>query len=1083
MNESITAPAPTALGGLRVVRARRLEDLGDELSRRWAPAPGDAFATDLVVVETAGMQRWISQRLAGGWGSAGEGVCAGVKFVTPEWLERQSGEAAADPWQPSRSVWGLRTVLSRTLQDPRLAVLQRHLAASRETWTPLHRIADRFAQYARWRPTMVAAWAAGGDVDALGRPLGEHAWQAHLWRLLADELGSPDPVAEGQARHHHLADALTPLPAGRMAVFAPSRWTPGQRDLIRALATRRPVEVLLLTPSPTRWPASPAVPGPRVDPATEPSGHPLNSLLGRHADEAAGLARGLAATSDLIGEVPALPETLLGRLQDDLIRDAAPPPRRLAPQDDSVRIHRSHGLDRQVEVLRDVLADLLDRHPGLEPRDIVVVTPDVDAVAPLVTAAFGLGAERPEAHPAHRFRVQIADRTAAQANPLVGLLLQVLHFGESRLEASTLLRFCAEPPVARRFGFTPDSADRMTDLVTRAGVRWGLTAAQRRPFGVGSLNQNTWTAGLQRLLLGVALSEDDLVTAKTTLPMDDVDSSDVDLLGGLAELVGRLGRLLGEFATPATMPAWLDRCRRVVDELVGLPDDQQWQRADLWAGLSRIAERQPPDGPAWNLTEVIRTIEDEFAGHPARASFGNGSLVVCGLSALARVPHRVVCLLGWDVSRYPRSAVRHGDDLLAQDPWVGDPSPGLRDRQALLDAVHAAREHLVIIYRARSEATNEPIPAPTPLAELVDALNRTAVTEDGLGAGEAVSLDHRLQPFDPAYYDGRLPGSFDPVGLAGARAAVGVRAAAVNRFTLTELPPPAELDPIPLENLLTFFSHPVRTLLKERTGLSLAETARIRDEIPIELDGLQRWAIGSRALPRAIGGAGPDEVLQAEWLRGDVPPGELGRRVLNGVFRDIDTVMRQLPPERSEPAHVRDLSVDLAGTTVSGRVTTRRTTILTAEFGGLQSRYRLASWLRLLLLAAAEPGEWRAVTVTRRGVGEWRAPAPEAARGLLAELVGIYRLGLCRPLPMPPRVCEGFAHLRASRRDPDDHRNRKSLEQPWSLDNDRNWEVFFTWPGMLDIAAVPGVGHPEERTLLGGLARTVWDPLLAHQVA
>ena len=46
---------------------------------------------------------------------------------------------------------------------------------------------------------------------------------------------------------------------------------------------------------------------------------------------------------------------------------------------------------RQVDVLREVLLGLLDDDPTLEPRDILVMCPDVETYAPLIVAGFGLG--------------------------------------------------------------------------------------------------------------------------------------------------------------------------------------------------------------------------------------------------------------------------------------------------------------------------------------------------------------------------------------------------------------------------------------------------------------------------------------------------------------------------------------------------------------------------------------------------------------------------------------------------------------------------------------------------------------------
>ena len=66
----------------------------------------------------------------------------------------------------------------------------------------------------------------------------------------------------------------------------------------------------------------------------------------------------------------------------------------LAPSDRSLQIHACHGRARQVEVLRDAVLHLLEDDPTLEPRDVIVMCPDIETFAPLIQATFGAGRDR-----------------------------------------------------------------------------------------------------------------------------------------------------------------------------------------------------------------------------------------------------------------------------------------------------------------------------------------------------------------------------------------------------------------------------------------------------------------------------------------------------------------------------------------------------------------------------------------------------------------------------------------------------------------------------------------------------------------
>ena len=256
------------------------------------------------------------------------------------------------------------------------------------------------------------------------------------------------------------------------------------------------------------------------------------------------------------GRCRADPSTLLGRIQADIRADRAPPPTRpaggadLRPQidetDDSLRIHSCHGRSRQVEVIRDAILHLLADHPTLEPRDVIVMCPDIETFAPLVHAVFGAGDMVEEADDAptsgapRALRVRLADRSLRQTNPLLAVADHVLELAGRRLTASEVLDLISREPVRRRFQFDDDDLAQIERWVVDMGVRWGLDADHRARWKLGSVAANTWSVGLDRLLLGVAMADEDQRLFAGTLAARR-----------RAERDGRPGRPAGRVGRPA----------------------------------------------------------------------------------------------------------------------------------------------------------------------------------------------------------------------------------------------------------------------------------------------------------------------------------------------------------------------------------------------------------------------------------------------------------------------------------------------------------------------------------------------------
>ena len=479
------------------------------------------------------------------------------------------------------------------------------------------------------------------------------------------------------------------------------------------------------------------------------------------------------------------PDTLLGWLQADLSADdPRPAGRTLAPGDRSIQVHACHGVARQVDVLREVLLGLLADDPTLEPRDVLVMCPDIDTYAPLIEAGFGLGdVVGDSGHPAHRLRVRLADRSPVQTNPLLGGGAGAARRGRRSRAGDAGARPRPAEPVRRRFGFSDDDLEQLDTWARESGVRWAFDAEHRADFGLSTYVANTWEFGLDRLLAGVALSDDSSAWLDRALPLDDVGSAQVDLVGRLTEYVDRLRAATDRLTGTHPLDHWLAALDDGVASLTAVSSLDGWQPGQVQRELGRVRRAATGLGDVdLRLPDVRALLSDRLAGRPTRANFRTGTLTVCTMVPMRSVPHRVVCLLGLDDGVFPRQGSVDGDDVLARDPLTGERDARSEDRQLLLDAILAATQTLVITYTGANEFSGQPRPPAVPLGEVLDALDGTASTGDDRSVSEAVTVRHPLQPFDAKNVSpGELvPGatfSFDAAAAAGARAAAGPRSA------------------------------------------------------------------------------------------------------------------------------------------------------------------------------------------------------------------------------------------------------------------------------------------------------------------
>jgi exodeoxyribonuclease V gamma subunit len=1132
---------------LRIHRAERADALVAGLADVLTTVPGDPFTPDVVAVPSKGVERWIAQSLSSVLGTQpgrGDGVCANVVFPSPGRLVREAVAAGSgfdaddDPWAQHRLPWPLLEVIDGCASEDWCRTLGRHLGLldgsvdQGRRMAVAQKLAGLFASYGAQRPTMVRDWLHRRDTDGHSGPLdSDHVWQAELWRRLREHVGAPSPAerVEDAATALREDPSLVDLPE-RLSLFGPTRLTTDQIQVIDALAVQREVHLWLPYPSQGLWQhvaeatgadsLAREVPTRRDDPTAEIPAHPLVRSLGRDARE---MQLRLEAHSTVEDDEHLAVEpdggTLLAALQHDIHADRAPTgEHRRADDDTSVQVHACHGRQRQVEVLREVLLGLLADDPTLETRDIIVMCPDIESYAPLMAATFGLSTADPDgalegvrdnAHPGHRLSVRLADRSLRQTNPVLAVAARLLELADSRLTASEVLDLAAMPPVRRRFHLDDDSLERVGDWIRRSGVRWGLHAEARSPFGLAEFRQNTWESGLDRILVGVTMDEDELRSVDDTLPLDDVDSNEIDLTGRLAELLDRLGAAVEALNREQTLDKWLAALGDAVESLVAVSPRDAWQVSQArWQLADTLtAAEGHSEGTTLRVSDVRALLGERLKGRPTRANFRTGALTMCTMVPMRSVPHRVVCLLGLDDGVFPRTTRVDGDDILARRPRVGERDARAEDRQLFLDAILAAKERLVCVYSGADERTGAERPPAVPLGELLDVLDRTAQASHG-GVRDRVLTRHPLQPFDARnFVAGEMVRdtafSFDRSAYDGSRALLHDRGPRPP-FLAAPVPDPDPPRTVELDALVRFLEHPARGFLRQRLELSTTdEEDEPSDAIPVDLDGLETWAVGDRLLRAGVAGIPDERAVRAEWLRGQLPPGRIGEDIVTPVAEraaqlvDVSADLRSIDPTQV------DVSVTLpSGITVAGTVPSiHGNCIVRVVYSRLSPKHRLRAWVYLLALSAhATDSAWRAATVGRnpdRRGGEVLASflggvSPHDARTHLDTLVGIYRTGLTFPLPLPPETSCRYAEKRAGGKSVHTAvryagyawRSKGGLDEFGEFSDAQNRLVWGDAQihDLLGRAPDPDGTYPEEPHLFGQLARQVWSPLLDAEV-
>jgi exodeoxyribonuclease V gamma subunit len=988
---------------LSVLRGNRLEDLADRLVELVRESPPPPLTPETVVVQSQGMARWLSLRLA-----RGLGVAANIRFPLPGGFLWDTFRAVlphvpdADPLERRVTVWHLRAILDalehRSPEDAeRFAPLHEYLRNADEAggYELAARIADLFDQYLVYRPQWIARWEAGAD----------KGWQAALWRSLVRRTAEPHRAQVQAAALRALGPASSEgsLPR-RVAVFGIPILPPSYLHGFRRLAEHVDVHLFLLAPCREYWgdvERQRRASGDEVAACSRDSpGASLLASLGKQGRD----FLDLVIDCDPHVDEPAFREpgddSLLHALQADMltlrVRDGR---MRVAAGDRSLQVHVCHGPMREVEVLYEQLLWLFEQHPDLTAADVVVMTPDIEAYAPAIEAVFG------GARPERRIPFTIADRSLRSDSTLVEAFLGLLELPGSRYDADRLLSLLETPAVYRRFGIAGGDLDLVQRLVADSAVRWGVDAAARARLGLPAVAENTWRFGLDRLLLGFALPSGETRLLEGVLPCDAVEGSDAEVLGRLGAFVEAAAALEDALAAPRSLTAWAATLTDVLDRFVDPGGDEAEAAQALRSLLQRLADdagRARYEAPvSLSLVRVLLRRELEQPVNTGR--FLTGGVTFCAMVPMRSIPFEVVCLIGMNDGSFPRTRQPPSFDLIAErPPERGDRSRRDDDRYLFLEAIVSARRCLYLSHVGRGIRDNAPIPPSIVVSELLEAVNRGYDVDR-----RQVITEHPLQPFSPRYFATPTePGLVSYSAELCEASRVRRRQPEPTRKLLAgRLPDPGpELQAVDLDAFLRFFANPTAHLLRRRLGVRLAEAElpALRRE-PFVLDGLGAYAVRVELLERhaeTCAGADPLPALRACGL---LPYGRVGHVELVRQRAVVEEFAERLAAlTAGEALETIEFAIQLDALRLEGALRgIARDGVIDHRLARPKARDQLTLWIRHLILHVVRPRPegWRSVWLgTRAIVFE---PVTDA-RALLQTLGGLYREGMQRLLPFFP---------------------------------------------------------------------------------
>ena len=735
----------------------------------------DLFDPEIAIVQSQGMSVWLNQQLA-------DPVAANLE--TP--FLNSFADSVLQAYGPEDEKplmtedWMFWRIFRLLLSDLRLyPELSRYVHGENlglKACQLAEKIAAQYDNYQMYHPDLLKKWRESETDDQ---------WQARLYRALTAEAVSRDIRFTG----------FNPEPGRqpkRISVFAVSSLAPLYLDFFRKLGTVPDTEVWLyyLNPSLEYWSEnqskkealshSAELLFSGQDPDEGVVGNPLLTSLGRQGrdcfrylishneefqfEEPLLFEHAVADGEKTCPDYQYSPATMLQALQEDILLNIFRNPSSAEDDpfsgkplsvhgdqpDGSIVINSCHTELRQVEVLYDQLLKLLEAEEKLEARDILVMAPDIGIYEPYIKAVFG-GKESKL-----RNQFTISDRSKRRQNVCADMLLKVMQLLNGKFEAEAVLELFENPELAARWHFSRQNLDDIRNWVKSLNVIWGINGKHHREVSGAEFEEYSWEPALDRLILGCAVPEKPASDEKEPVyPFDGAEGLNSKTAGDFAAFMHMLIDFHDRMTCNHTLTEWSGLIQELLDMLFE-SGARNFKELAAIRGTLTVLRKQGENGlwKDWtgaDLRLACYLLEKLLLPTGIQEPFLRGKITFCSLMPMRSIPMKVIAVLGLEEENFPRKDFNSGFNVI---PAAGrraalERSRSSEDRYIFLEALLAAKEHLLLFYRGHHKLTGKELAPAVPVKELIDTLNAT------FPAWRDKYIRHQfLRSFDPVYFQG-----------------------------------------------------------------------------------------------------------------------------------------------------------------------------------------------------------------------------------------------------------------------------------------------------------------------------------------
>lgn len=578
-----------------------------------------------------------------------------------------------------------------------------------------------------------------------------------------------------------------------------------------------------------------------------------------------------------------------------------------------IEIHACHNERREVEVLKYRLLKAFEQSAELKPEDILIMVPDVQLYGPIIKSVFSEKTDEP-AIPTFLYQT-------ASSSPSI-LIEQLTKFTIGKAKVSEYFEILEHPSILKNFEIQIEELDWLKSEFSSLNIHYGL---------LNSHSDYSIEKGLLSIYSGFALQAVPFQKFEDHIPSESAHGFDaLRSVSKFSRVFDLLQQINAEQTSEYPINVWLKRFKTWF--LALLPSDD----ARFLSSFDRLMEMVElvDSDRGISFTDAGIWLSEQLSEQSASSSGLGRGLVISSYIPYRNVPFKWTAILGISEEAFPRKNERPEFDLIVQDPMPGDRDTQKEDKLLFAERILNTSEQIYLSYLGYT-GSNKQYPSIL-VQELLDAHPNLEIEEEKL---------HRFHPLyavEKTNYSQEVSDLFTEV-YAQKKAYLS----SFETFRWEE-----EWDEIDLQELILFYTHPTKLLLKHKLGIgSLYEDQMVSDREHFKLEGLRKYVLKTEIMKAHRQGVGFNQAADFLQTKGLLPASPLRNSMLSDEWNPVSDLYSEVEPFFEQLAEQQKIEFEIGGSKISGSIPDMYLgTYINWRMGSIKADQMITVWIYYLAL-------------------------------------------------------------------------------------------------------------------------------------